>query len=62
MMRENQRMVTEKIEASIKAGLVMQKAFFSAMSGQYAPWWITSQKAMKPYHLRSRTNSRRLSR
>ncbi|MCO7244164.1 hypothetical protein [Halomonas sp. Ps84H-12] len=45
MMRENQRMVTEKIEASIKAGLVMQKAFFSAMSGQYAPWWITSQKS-----------------
>lgn len=44
MMRENQRMVTE-IEASIEAGLVMQKAFFSAMSGQYAPWWITSQKS-----------------
>nr|WP_289124147.1 hypothetical protein [uncultured Halomonas sp.] len=58
MMRENQRMVTEKIEASIKAGLVMQKAFFSAMSGQYAPWWITSQKAMKP----SSAKSRRLSR
>ena len=62
MMRENQRMVTEKIEASIEAGLVMQKAFFSAMSGQYAPWWITSQKAMKPYHRRSSANSRRLSR
>ena len=58
MMRENQRMVTEKIEASIEAGLVMQKAFFSAMSGQYAPWWITSQKAMKP----SSANSRRFSR
>ncbi|MEC8937982.1 MAG: hypothetical protein VYB20_12380 [Pseudomonadota bacterium] len=40
----------------------MQKAFFSAMSGQYAPWWITSQKAMKPYHLRSSANSRRFSR
>ncbi|WP_404344413.1 hypothetical protein [Vreelandella venusta] len=62
MMRENQRMVTEKIEASIEAALVMQKAFFSAMSGQYAPWWITSQKAMKPYHQRSSANSRRLSR
>ncbi|KTG28606.1 hypothetical protein AWR38_28100 [Idiomarina sp. WRN-38] len=45
MMRENQRMVTEKMEASIEAGLVVQKAFFSAMSGQYAPWWITSQKS-----------------
>lgn len=62
MMRENQRMVTEKIEASIEAGLVMQKAIFSAMSGQYAPWWVTSQKAMKPYHRRSSANSRRLAR
>ncbi|WP_404376436.1 hypothetical protein [Vreelandella aquamarina] len=62
MMRENQRMVTEKIEASIEAGLAMQKAMLSAMSGQYAPWWITSQKAMKPYHRRSSANSRRLSR
>lgn len=62
MMRENQRMVSEKIEASIEAGLVMQKALFSAMSGQYAPWWITGQKAMKPYHRRSRANSQRLSR
>ena len=45
MMRENQRMVNEKIEASIEAGLVMQKAVLSAMSGRYAPWWITSQKS-----------------
>ncbi len=62
MMRENQRMVTEKIEASMEAGLVMQKAVLSAMSGRYAPWWITSQKAMQPYHRRSSANSRRLSR
>ncbi|RUR31038.1 hypothetical protein ELY33_08190 [Vreelandella andesensis] len=62
MMRENQRMVTEKMEASIEAGLVMQKAVLSAMGGHYAPWWITSQKTMKPYHRRSSANSRRLSR
>ena len=30
MMLENQRMVTEKIEASMEAGLVMQKALFSS--------------------------------
>ncbi|WP_394426039.1 hypothetical protein [Vreelandella stevensii] len=62
MMRENQRMVTEKIEASVEAGLIMQKVLFSAMRGQYAPWWTTSQQAMKPYHRRSSANSRRLSR
>lgn len=62
MMRENQRMVTEKIEASMEAGLVVQKTLFSAMSGNYAPWWITSQKTMKPYQRRSSANSRRLSR
>ncbi|MBR2515058.1 MAG: hypothetical protein IKE45_13815 [Halomonas sp.] len=62
MMRENQRMVTEKIEASMEAGLVVQKTLFSAMSGNYAPWWVTSQKTMKPYQRRSSANSRRLSR
>ncbi|MGM0834433.1 hypothetical protein M0220_07430 [Halomonas qinghailakensis] len=62
MMRENQRMVSEKMEASAEAGLVMQKTLINAMSGQYAPWWVTSQKAMKPYHRRSSANSRRLSR
>ncbi|BCB60534.1 MULTISPECIES: hypothetical protein [Halomonadaceae] len=62
MMRENQRMVTEKMEASMEAGLVVQKALLNAMSGRYAPWWITSQKAMQPYHRRSSANSRRLSR
>ncbi|UYG00017.1 MULTISPECIES: hypothetical protein [unclassified Halomonas] len=62
MMLENQRMVTEKMEASIEAGMAMQKAFFGAMNGHYAPWWVTSQKTMSPYHRRSRANSRRLSR
>lgn len=62
MMRENQRMVTEKMEASIEAGLVMQKTLLSAMNGHYAPWWVTSQKTMKPYHRRSSANSRRLTR
>lgn len=62
MMHENQRMVTEKIEASVEAGLVFQKVILNAMSGQYAPWWVIGQKTMKPYHRRSSANSRRLSR
>lgn len=62
MMRENQRMVTEKMEASMEAALVVQKTLFSAMSGNYVPWWVTSQKTMKPYQRRSSANSRRLSR
>lgn len=62
MMLENQRMVTEKIEASVEASLAMQKAFFGALNGRYAPWWVTSQQALSPYHRRSRANSRRLSR
>jgi hypothetical protein len=60
MMKENQKMVTEKLEASIEAGLEMQKALFNSMNGQLAPWWVTSQRTMKPYHQRSSANSRRL--
>ncbi len=60
MMQENQRMVTEKLEARMEAGLVMQKALFNSMNGQMAPWWVTSQRTMKPYHRRSSANSRRL--
>lgn len=60
MMKENQKMVTEKLEASMEAGFEMHKALLSSMSGQFAPWWITSQRTMKPYHRRSSANSRRL--
>jgi hypothetical protein len=60
MMKENQKMVTEKLEASMEAGLEMQKALINSMSGQLAPWWVTSQRTMKPYHQRSSANSRRL--
>lgn len=60
MMKENQKMVTEKLEASMEAGLEMQQALFNSMNGQLAPWWITSQRTMKPYHTRSSANSRRL--
>ncbi|HDZ46595.1 hypothetical protein LCGC14_0453510 [marine sediment metagenome] len=60
MMQENQKMVTEKLEASMEAGLEMQKALFNSMNGNLAPWWITSQRTMKPYHQRSSANSRRL--
>lgn len=60
MMQENQRMITEKLEASMEAGLVIQKALFNSMSGRQAPWWVTSQRTMKPYHQRSSANSKRL--
>ncbi|MGP9569238.1 hypothetical protein ACT3RP_17530 [Halomonas sp. AOP5-B2-8] len=60
MMQEHQRMVTEKLEASMEAGLVMQKALFNSMNGQLAPWWVTSKRTMKPYYQRSSANSRRL--
>jgi hypothetical protein len=53
-------MVTEKLEASMEAGLVMQKALLNSMNGKQAPWWVTSQRTMKPYHQRSSANSRRL--
>ncbi|MBP5982050.1 MAG: hypothetical protein KA748_17855 [Halomonas sp.] len=62
MMKENQRMVSEKLDASMEAGLVMQKALFNMLGGQHAPWWVTSRQAMQPYHRRSSANSRRLSR
>ncbi|MGP9666150.1 hypothetical protein ACT3TY_16200 [Halomonas sp. AOP22-C1-8] len=62
MMKENQRMVTEKLEASMEAGFAMQKTLLNMLSGQHVPWWVTSRQAIQPYHLRSSANSRRLSR
>ncbi|MGO2148525.1 MULTISPECIES: hypothetical protein [Halomonas] len=62
MMKENQRMVTEKLEASMEAGFAMQKTLLNMLSGQHTPWWVTSRQAMQPYHQRSSANSRRLSR
>lgn len=44
----------------MEAGLAMQKALLNSMSGKQAPWWVTSQRTMKPYHQRSSANSRRL--
>ncbi|MFS8153809.1 hypothetical protein [Vreelandella titanicae] len=37
-----------------------KKALLNSMSGKQAPWWVTSQRTMKPYHQRSSANSRRL--
>ncbi|QJQ96840.1 MULTISPECIES: hypothetical protein [Halomonadaceae] len=61
MMKENHKMVTEKLEASMEMGLEMQKAMFGMASGQHAPWWVTSRLMMTPYHRRSSANSKRLS-
>lgn len=62
MLGENQRMVTEKLEAGMETGLVWQKAMLGMMFGQTTPWWVTSRRSMTPYHRRSSANSRRLSR
>jgi hypothetical protein len=62
MLRENQRMVTEKLEASMETGFEIQKAMLQMAFGQAAPWWVTSRRTMTPYHRRSGANSRRLSR
>ncbi|GAA5175730.1 hypothetical protein [Modicisalibacter zincidurans] len=61
MIRENQRMVTEKLEACMEIGFEMQKAMLSMATGQFSPWWITSQRTMKTMHRRTTANSRRLS-
>ncbi|MCG7601554.1 hypothetical protein MHM84_17445 [Halomonas sp. McH1-25] len=62
MIKENQRMVTEKLEASMEIGLALQKAMFNMAAGTYAPWWVTSRSALLPLHRRTMANSRRLSR
>lgn len=62
MMKENQRMVSEKLEAAMETGLEMQKAMLGMAFGRQTPWWVTGRKAMVPYHRRSSANSRRLSR
>lgn len=60
MFRENQRMVTEKLEAGLETGFEIQKAMLQMAFGQSNPWWDTSRRAMAPYHRRSSANSRRL--
>ncbi|MGR4066595.1 hypothetical protein OCT51_01945 [Halomonas sp. LR3S48] len=62
MLKENQRMVTEKLEASMETGFEIQKAMLQMAFGQTAPWWVTGRRTMTPYHRRSSANSRRLSR
>jgi len=62
MMKENQRMVSEKLEAAMETGLEVQKAMLGMAFGQQTPWWVTGRKAMMPYYRRSSANSRRLSR
>nr|WP_299243553.1 hypothetical protein [uncultured Halomonas sp.] len=62
MMKENQRMVSEKLDAGMEVANVMNKTMLNMFSGQYSPWWVTSHRAMKPLHRRTTANSRRLSR
>lgn len=63
MLKENQRMVTEKLEAGMETGFEIQKAMLQMAFGNTStPWWDTSKRAMTPYHRRSSANSKRLSR
>lgn len=62
MVKENQRMVTEKLEAGMETGFEIQKAMLQMAFGQTTPWWVTGRRTMTPYHRRSSANSRRLSR
>lgn len=61
MMKENQRMMTEKFEAGMEVALEMQKTMLGMLSGQHSPWWVTSRRTMTPLHRRTTANSRRLS-
>lgn len=60
MLDENQRMVTEKLDAGIEVAAQLQQSLFSLCTGTYAPWWETGQRTLEPYHRRSTANSRRL--
>lgn len=62
MVKENQRMVSEKLEAGLEVGLEMQKALLGMYAGRYAPWWVTGRRTLMPLHRRTTANSRRLSR
>ncbi|PMR77126.1 hypothetical protein [Billgrantia endophytica] len=62
MIKENQRMVSEKLEASLETAFEIQKAMLGMAFGQVTPWWVTGRRTMTPYHRRSSANSRRLSR
>lgn len=57
MMRENLRMVTEKVAASREVGSAVQKAI---LSGGRTPWWTTGQRTLQPLHKRTTANSKRL--
>ncbi len=60
MIKENRRMVSEKLEASREIGLEMQKARKNMLTGGQTPWWTTSNRTLKPLHKRTTANSKRL--
>jgi len=62
MIQENQRMVTEKLAATWKVGLEVQKAWLNILLGGQTPWWISSRRSLKPLHKRTTANAKRLSR
>ena len=61
MIRENRRMVTEKLVASFEVGLELQIAWMSSFFGDHTPWWKSSRRILEPLHSRTTRNAKRLS-
>lgn len=61
LLRENQRMISEKLEASLEVGSELQRAMLGAVNGQPSPWWVTGRRTLGPLHRRTTANSQRLS-
>ncbi|MBB3191991.1 hypothetical protein [Halomonas cerina] len=62
MLQENQRMVSEKLEASLEIGVELHRAILGAVNGRPTPWWVTGRRTLGPLHRRTTANSHRLSR
>lgn len=60
MMKENRRMVFEKVTGFCEAGLEVQVAWLSMLSGDRTPWWTSGERILKPLHERTVANSKRL--
>lgn len=61
MMRENHRMVAEKLSAGWEVGLEMHIAWMDTLLGHQTPWWESSRRILEPLHRRTTINAKRLS-
>lgn len=58
-VRENQRMVTEKLDAMIEIGFAWQRSILSFWLGNFDPWRSSTQM-LRPWQRRVTANARRL--